>query len=277
MITPLKIARATMTDEKKRTDRIRPFAYYIGRPISYVFTVPFLYTKITPNMITVLSILFALAGFVVNSIYATQLMLTVGWILFFLWNIFDGVDGNVARYRKQFSPLGTAIDAMGGYVCVICMLFSGGIAAYNMTNVLDVYLPWDKIALIICGGFAALFNIFPRLMLYFIKATVKSDEDVKNAGRVNDKRNYGFVKIVALNIMAPSDGMMLLYIAAIWLNALDIYTYAYFVLSFLGMMASLFVMFKPRKNKVKETEKDEPELQSEPINSENDIMSAESN
>ena len=46
MITPRKIAKETMTEEKKQSDRIRPFAYYIGRPISYVLTVPFLYTKI---------------------------------------------------------------------------------------------------------------------------------------------------------------------------------------------------------------------------------------
>ncbi|MDE6401102.1 MAG: hypothetical protein K2L54_00645, partial [Clostridiales bacterium] len=164
------------------------------------------------------------------------------------WNILDGVDGNIARYKKQYSKLGTAFAAMGGYVCVVCMLFSSGIAAYNMSCVLDSYLPWDRIALIICGGFAALFNIFPRLMLYFIKATVKDEKAVEQAGKVANKRNYGFIRILILNIMAPSDGMMLLMIPAIWLNALDVYTYFYFALSFLGMMASLFMMFRPQRS-----------------------------
>ena len=103
MITPRKIAKETMHKDKKREDRIRPFAFYIGRPISYVFTVPFLYTKITPNMVTVISILFAVAGLVINSIFTTALMLSVGWVMFLMWNIFDGVDGNIARYKKQFS------------------------------------------------------------------------------------------------------------------------------------------------------------------------------
>ena len=253
MITPRKIAKATMTEEKKRTDRIRPF----GRPISYVLTVPFLYTKITPNAVTVISILFAIAGLVLNSVFQTNVMFTVGWIMFLLWNLFDGVDGNIARYKKQYSKFGTAFDAMGGYVCIICMLFSSGIAAYHVDCVLDKYLPWDKIALVICGGFAALFNIFPRLMMYFIKATVNDKDYSMSADSVTDKERYGFFRIVILNLMAPSDGMLLLLMVAIWCNALDIYTYCYFLLSFIGMMASLFVMFRePKESKdkiVKET------------------------
>ncbi len=251
MITPRKIAKETMTEEKKQSDRIRPFAYYIGRPISYVLTVPFLYTKITPNMVTVFSIICAIAGLVVNSILKTHWFLTIGWGLFLLWNLFDGVDGNIARYKKQYSKLGTAFDAMGGYVCVVCMLFSSGIAAFNVECILDLYLPWSKIALIICGGFASIFNLFPRLMMYFIKATVKSQNEIEKADSIVDKEHYGFFKIVILNLMAPSDGMLLLLIPAIWLNALDVYTYFYFVMSFLGMMASLFVMFRNRdKDKV---------------------------
>ena len=248
MITPAKIAKATMTEEKKKTARLLPFGYYIGRPISYVLTVPFLYTKITPNMVTILSILFALAGFVVNCIFKTSIMLTVGWILFLLWSLFDGVDGNMARYRKQYSKFGDAFDAMGGYICIVCMLFSSGVAAYNVNCVLDSYLPWDKIALIICGGFSAMFNIFPRLMMYYIIATTK-DSDATSAKGVRDKEHYSFVKLIILNLTAPSDFMLLLLLPAIWLNALDVYTYAYFIICFMCMMASLLVMFKNPKSK----------------------------
>ncbi len=254
MITPKQIAKATMTDEKRKVARLLPFGYYIGRPITYVLTVPFLYTKITPNMISILSILCALSGFVINCIFNTSIMLTVGWILFFMWSIFDGVDGNIARYKKQFSQYGDALDAMGGYVCIVCMLFSSGIAAYNTECVLDVYLPWDKIALIICGGLAALFNIFPRLMMYYIIATAKHN-DSENARSVRDKEHYGFIKIIILNLTAPSDFMLLLLIPAIWLQALDIYTYVYFVLSFLGMIVSLLSMFRTSpKNSAKLTD-----------------------
>lgn len=262
MITPAKIARATMTEEKKKTARLLPFGYYIGRPISYVVTVPFLYTKITPNMVTILSILFALAGFVVNCIFKTSLMLTVGWILFFLWNIFDGVDGNMARYRKQYSKFGDAFDAMGGYICIVCMLFSSGVAAYNVSCVLDSYLPWDKIALIICGGLSAMFNIFPRLMMYYIIATVKH-KDSQSAKSVRDKEHYGFIKIIILNLTAPSDFMLLLLLPAIWLHALDIYTYAYFLLCFLCMMVSLFSMFRNRKDGSEEVAENSSENSSE--------------
>lgn len=272
MITPRDIARATMNEEKKKTARLLPFGFYIGRPISYCLTIPFLYTKITPNMVTILSILFALGGFVVNSIFTTNLLLTVGWILFFMWSMFDGVDGNMARYKKQFSKFGDAFDAMGGYICIICLLFSSGIAAYSVDCVLDSYLPWDKIALIICGGLAALFNIFPRLMMYYIMATVKDDAS-DGAKSVRDKEHYGIIKIIIMNLTAPSDFMLLLLLPAIWLCALDIYTYGYFVLCFLCMMASLFSMFRnKRKNIVNDNNEnyvdDESQIQSSDVKGE---------
>ena len=247
MITPLAIAKKTMTNEKKSWDKTMLFSCYVMRPLSYIFTVPLLYTKITPNMVTIISIIFAVVGLCLNSIFTTCIMLTVGWIMFFMWDLFDGIDGNIARYKKQFSKFGTAYDAMGGYACIVCMLFSSGIAAYHMPCVLDPYLPWDNVVLIICGAFACIFNIFPRLMLYFIKATVDNKEKISGADDVNNKLQYGLIKSVALNVMAPSDGMLLLLLPAIWLQALDVYTYFYFIMSFLGMMASLFVMFRFKK------------------------------
>ncbi len=34
---------------------------------------------------------------------------------FFLWNLLDGVDGNLARYKGISSPMGSVVDAMSGY------------------------------------------------------------------------------------------------------------------------------------------------------------------
>ena len=45
----------------------------------------------------------------------------ISWILFFMWNLLDGVDGNVARYRRQFSKMGSVYDAMAGYIASALM------------------------------------------------------------------------------------------------------------------------------------------------------------
>ena len=43
MITPKEIAQKTMSAEKKNSAKNDYFAFYIGRPLSYVLTIPFLY------------------------------------------------------------------------------------------------------------------------------------------------------------------------------------------------------------------------------------------
>ena len=114
MITPKQIEEATMTSEKRASAKNDYFAFYIGRPLSYVLTVPFLYTNITPNTISLISVIPIIIGFVFTYTAQTKEVLLIAWSMFFLWNLLDGVDGNVARYKKQFSKMGSVYDAMSG-------------------------------------------------------------------------------------------------------------------------------------------------------------------
>ena len=57
MITPKEIEQKTMNPEKRKSAKNDYFAFYIGRPLSYVLTIPFLYTQITPNAVSLLSII----------------------------------------------------------------------------------------------------------------------------------------------------------------------------------------------------------------------------
>lgn len=64
MITPKEIERKTMSEAKRKEAKNSIFGFYVGRPITYVLTVPFLYTNISPNAITVWSIIFAIGGYI---------------------------------------------------------------------------------------------------------------------------------------------------------------------------------------------------------------------
>lgn len=243
MITPREIAKKTMTESKRQEAKNDLFSFYIGRPLTYVLTVPFLYTKISPNAVTFISILCSLAGFVMCCVADTCILLTVSWILFFMWSMFDGVDGNIARYRKQYSKLGTVYDTMGGYISILGMLLGVGIAAYHNPVLLDRWFSYDnyRYLLIIAGALSSIFDMFPRLMLHNIKSTLKDKANVDN---VSDKSKYNFFEIVALNITSPSGGMMVLFIISIWTQTLDIFTYFYFLINLLKMFATLFIMFR---------------------------------
>ena len=54
MITVKDIADKSMTPEKRAMARNDLFAFYIGRPLSYVLTIPFLYTGLSPNTISII-------------------------------------------------------------------------------------------------------------------------------------------------------------------------------------------------------------------------------
>ena len=84
MITVKEIAEKTMTPEKRETAKFDLIAFYIGRPLSYVLTIPFLYTSLTPNAVSLLSIVPIAAGFVLACVARTKGIMLLAWGMFFL-------------------------------------------------------------------------------------------------------------------------------------------------------------------------------------------------
>ena len=72
MVTPKMIEKETMNSEKKKTANTDYFAYYIGRPLSYVLTIPFLYTNITPNTMSIFSVFPLIIGFILIYLAKTK-------------------------------------------------------------------------------------------------------------------------------------------------------------------------------------------------------------
>ena len=72
MVTPKMIEKETMNSEKKKTAKNDYFAFYIGRPLSYVLTIPFLYTNITPNTMSIFSVFPLIIGFILIYLAKTK-------------------------------------------------------------------------------------------------------------------------------------------------------------------------------------------------------------
>ncbi len=238
MITPKEIKKATMNPEKKASARNDYFAYYVGRPISYVLTVPFLYTSMSPNLISLLSIIPLLVGFALFYSAQTKCYLYIGWLMYFIWNLLDGVDGNVARYKKQFSKMGSVFDAMSGYVAMVFTFFSAGIAAAHF-NVSSINITPEMY--IILGAFSGIFMIFPRLVMH---KAISSAGDNKGVRAVKDKSNFGIFKVIILNLDSVTGGAQILLLIAIMTNLLEAYTILYFSLNFAIMIISLHSVLK---------------------------------
>ena len=99
--------------QKRKEERWNLFAGHIGRPISVLMTVPLAKTKVKPTTVTGWSLIALVIGAILVSFNFNTTITIVGWGFFFLWNLLDGVDGNLARSTKQCSNLGDLWDTTG--------------------------------------------------------------------------------------------------------------------------------------------------------------------
>lgn len=243
MITVKEIESKTMSPEKRKSAKNDYFAFYVGRPLSYVLTIPFLYTNISPNAVSLISIIPLIIGSVLMYAAQNKVVLTLGWAMFFLWNLLDGVDGNIARYKKQFSPLGSVYDAMSGYIAMVLSFFAWGIAASHHLGYVGNVINIPNDIYVILGGLSGIFVIFPRFIMHKAITTL-GDADSMNS--VKDKSEYGFVKLVALNLTSIAGFVQVIMLIAILVDLLDLFTIGYFLLNLMVMMVSLRSIFKSR-------------------------------
>jgi phosphatidylglycerophosphate synthase len=223
-----------MTAEKKGSAQNNYFAFIIIRPISYVLTIPFLYADLSPNAISLLSVLPVFLGFFLAGIATDKPQLIAAWLCFFIWNLLDSVDGNVARYRKQFTTMGSVFDAMSGYFAMALMYFAFGIAAGHHT---------DREFYLILGGLSGIFAILPRLIMHKAKSELP---DFDTSG-LNGKADFSPVRILILNLTSIAGLVQVFLLAAILLDLLDLFTWLYFLLNSAVMTVSLYTILKQSK------------------------------
>ena len=160
--------------------------------------------------------------------------------MFFIWNLLDGVDGNIARYKKQFSKMGSVYDAMSGYIAMILSFFGWGVAAAHNPGLFQSIVRFPLDCYVVLGALSGIFVIFPRFIMH--KAiTMLGDQSTMKS--VKDKSEYGFVKLVALNLTSIAGFVQVLMLIAVLLNIMDLFTIGYFILNFMVMVVSLRNIF----------------------------------
>lgn len=233
MITPKDIERKTMTEAKRKEACNSIFAFYIGRPITYVLTVPFLYTNISPNTVTIFSILFCLAGFGIVSFAQTTSLRLIGVLCFFLWSMGDGIDGNIARYKGLKSANGDLLDTLGGYLAMPLMLLSMGNATFfdaNSNVYLTSFLP------IFLGGWSAVATLVPRVLMHRKNAQNKD----ANVSKLQDKSKYSISKVIMLNLCDPAGFQIVFMAIAVLLSLVTEFTIVYALINTAVMVYSIY-------------------------------------
>ena len=238
MIKVSDIEQKTMTEAKRKEAKNSIFAFYIGRPLSYLLTIPFLYLGTAPNTVTLLSIICSIIGFAFLGFGNTVQLRLVGLLFFFLWNMGDGIDGNIARYKNLKSANGDLLDTLGGYLATVLILLAMGGAAANDGPSLS-FITAQSIALL--SGVSAVSTIIPRLLMHR-KDAMNKDSSKPNA--LKDKANYSFAKIVALNICDPAGFQEVIALIAIILHLCTEFTLVYLVINTAIMIYSILKLME---------------------------------
>ena len=89
---------------------------------------------------------------------------------------------------------------------------------------------------IILGVLSGIFVIFLHFVMHKAIKTLGDQGSMKS---VKDKSEYGFVKLVALNLTSIAGFVQVLMPIAVVFNIMELFTIGYFILNFMVMVVSL--------------------------------------
>ncbi|MGC8864801.1 MAG: CDP-alcohol phosphatidyltransferase family protein [Bacteroidales bacterium] len=119
------------------TEELLDLAIY--RPLGFILVKAVKHTDITPNQLTIAALIAGLcSGFAFAQ--GTPSAFWVGSALYFIFNVLDCSDGQLARLKHNGTPAGRIIDGMADYIAGIAVFIGLGIGYMN--NYGNPYLWW---------------------------------------------------------------------------------------------------------------------------------------
>lgn len=227
-----------MPMSKREAESKNYWVAFVIRPLSVLFTIPLLKTKVKPITVTLWSVCASILGAAFLAFGDSLSLKLLGFLFFFIWAVLDGVDGNLARCHNSCSKLGELWDAFGGYTTLVLVFFSAGLSAYYENNSIEVL---DKYWYLVIGGATSVISIFPRL-IYQKKKAIAPEFDVK-ASFVEEQNKISLFRLIQLNL-SISGGMQVLLLIAILTHAMNLFLFLYFLENFSMMLISLRGLLK---------------------------------
>ncbi|AEJ19612.1 CDP-alcohol phosphatidyltransferase family protein [Gracilinema caldarium] len=221
---------ASLPEEKKYSDSY--WTRFVLRPVSFPISWFFLKLNCTPNGVSWIGVFIAVLGgllFGINYFIPIQINILywLGLLCFFIFSIFDCVDGNMARTINLPNPWGSWVDAVGGYIAYTVALLSLGLATGAMHRELSGLY-------IFLGGFSAATNMLMRATVQSHRANkAKLFGIEQSASPESEKRLSEHLGITG--IMFPLFGIGVLY------HVLSFVLFFYTIVYGIG---SIWILFK---------------------------------
>lgn len=168
-----------------------PYSVYVLRKVSPYFTRFFIAHGITANQVSILGILIGILS-ALMLFSGTPLML-VGCLLYQLWNLFDSIDGEIARVTDTKTLSGKYLETIGEAIAECCFVLFLGIGLSRMLdNVLFFYLG------LIFAIFVMSLNCFARARDELLRSRTQTDvRTLLEVGQLSSvKRFYKKLRIL---------------------------------------------------------------------------------
>lgn len=207
--------------DESKNQSLTLFDRYFYRPIAN-YLVPILhnYLKLSPNKVSILSLLVAMIGFIFI-IFGGMHNLLIGLFFLMSWAVLDCADGTLARtlfFKYGFkNPLGEFFDAFAGYGVITFLWLTLGWSAYQETS--D-----DRLFLL--GALSSALGLFARVS-YSKLALVKLKNDLGKNDK--DSRKSVLYQIYE-NLEFGSALFPFLFLAVIF-NLLSYFILIYFLIN----------------------------------------------
>lgn len=229
----------TLPKEKKKAVKIDFVSYYLWRPLCDFISTIIINTNIKATTVTIFSFWMAFLALPVFIFVHGIKGALLGYLLIWIWNIADGIDGNIARYKKTFSKKGDFWDAVAGYMAMVSFYFGAGIVAASEKSLIFPNL-WDKKYYILLGAIAALSTIFPRLVVQK-KNVVYGDKSTES---LKKKSNYGLLRKLVMNVNSINGLAGLLLLFAIIFHVTNVFIIFYGVFQFIFACGAMSIAMK---------------------------------
>ena len=225
---------------KKKNSRSSLWVQLWVRKASFPVTYLFINTGWTANMVSVLS-WFVIFGAAVLLCVNNFWCMLAGVILTNFWLVLDCVDGNIARVKKVKTFMGDFYDAVAGYGPFSFTTVALGLAAYHTTFIVPEKY---RYLLILLGGFAAVANIYMRLVhqkylnCFFAGKKILGELDEITLKDTEDKKSFAYIREQIDKNFGVSGLFMPWLFVALFTKTFDImlFCYAvYYLLSFLAV------------------------------------------
>ncbi len=239
MITFKELHSKTLPEYKRKYVKMDVVSYYLWRPVCDLISILLMNTPVSATGVTIVSFYACLAALGCFIFVPGMTGALLGYLGIWIWNICDGIDGNLARYRGKCTRSGDLWDAVGGYAAMAVFFLGAGIVASKECPLVSIDFLGSS-DYVIMGAVASLCEILPRL------ATQKK-QAVYGAGAASvmkDRTSFGPAKILAVNITSVNGLAGLLLLIAIIFRLTNIFVIGYFFVMLLFGAASLYSVMR---------------------------------